>query len=571
MKRSPPDGFCSLTCKVLLPSLQIVREIVFKYLHNYKSSLKVCLILGGLFAPLLIQARPIIGVIPVHISYPSNGLNWLGQFLQDELSLQIQMNNRVSVISPDLITRWINRLKRSDQLASSFNKLDILSLTELNPNKIIKISIQKVLNQLSVTLIVKSYGETNTIKKIKTIHPWHSPKKLISALIEDLRKGDKVFSNISFFQTEYTWKGIKSFYYWRQKSVPKINSSEWKDHKDELDALIIMYPSLAARMRFYRAMLLILESSIMQPAHVPSLNSAEKDILAAMKVYPGNGSHHCLLSLVYYLRKEPLFTKQQANIAHKINPSNGLTLILYGLTIGKSPKDGVSYIRKGLKKYPFVGESSYDGWQPYHLLVRDLEPWIKVSISQKAQNYEKLLRNGMDSYNSQIWHEARRAFEDASALEPTRVEPLIFLAKLDLAEQDLKSALIRLTQLEKRFPLNEEIKLYQGYSHEKLKNYEKSESLYHEILEMKPNHHRALLRLGAVLIKLGKRYEARSFMESLTEKYPMYTVGWWNLGIVYYQLGQLKQAESAWEQSLRLEPYNNQMRIRLEQLRDELY
>ena len=88
---------------------------------------------------------------------------------------------------------------------------------------------------------------------------------------------------------------------------------------------------------------------------------------------------------------------------------------------------------------------------------------------------------------------------------------------------------------------------------------------------MKPNHHRALLRLGAVLIKLGKRYEARSFMESLTEKYPMYTVGWWNLGIVYYQLGQLKQAESAWEQSLRLEPYNNQMRIRLEQLRDELY
>mgnify|MGYP001406036594 CR=1 FL=1 len=571
MKRNPLHGSCGLIYKVLLTSLKIVKDIVIKYLHNSKSSLKYYLILGGLVAPWIIQARPIVGVIPVHISYPSNGLSWLGLFLQDELSLQIQMNDRVSVISPDSLTRWYNRLKNSDQSVTSFNELDILRLSKIKPNKLIKISVQKVLNQLSVTLIIKSYGETNSIKKIKNIHPWLTPKKLISALIDDIRKGDKVFGEISFFHSEYTWKGIKSFYDWKQKLVPKINSFAWKEHKDELDALILMYPSLSARMRFSRAMLLILESSIIHPAHVPSLNSAEKDILAAMKVYPGNASHHCLLSLLYYLRKDKLFTKQQANIANKINPGNGLALILYGLTIGKSPKDGVSHIRKGLELYPFVGEPSYEGWQPYHLLVKDLEPWIKAPMSRKAQKYEQLLSYGRESYNSQIWPEARQAFEDASALEPTLAEPLIYLAKLELAEQDLESALSQLTKLEKRFPLNEEIKLYLGYSHEKLKNYDKSESLYHEILEMKPNHHKAMLRLGAVLIKRGKRYEARSFMESLTEKYPMYTVAWWNLGIVYYQLGQLKQAEYAWEESLRLEPDNNQMRIRLEQLRDELY
>jgi cytochrome c-type biogenesis protein CcmH/NrfG len=46
-------------------------------------------------------------------------------------------------------------------------------------------------------------------------------------------------------------------------------------------------------------------------------------------------------------------------------------------------------------------------------------------------------------------------------------------------------------------------------------------------------------------------------------------VAWWNLGIVYYQLGELQLEETAWEESLRLEPDNNQIRLRIEQLREE--
>jgi hypothetical protein len=130
---------------------------------------------------------------------------------------------------------------------------------------------------------------------------------------------------------------------------------------------------MAASIRFYRAVLLIIESSVMRPAHVPSLNSAETDILAVMKVNPGNSEHHSLLSLLHYLRKEPLFAKQQANIANKINPRNGLALIIYGLTIGKTPQAGASYIKKGLQLYPFVTEPSSNGLQPYLVLVKDLE------------------------------------------------------------------------------------------------------------------------------------------------------------------------------------------------------
>ena len=120
-----------------------------------------------------------------------------------------------------------------------------------------------------------------------------------------------------------------------------------------------------------------------------------------------------------------------------------------------------------------------------------------------------------------------------------------------------------------KFPKHPEINLYLGYAHENLNHLEKAETLYRQVLHLKPEHHKALLRLGAVLIKLGKRHEARSFLESLTRKYPIYSVAWWNLGIVYYQLGELQLAETAWEESLRLEPDTSQLRLRIEQLREE--
>jgi Cytochrome c biogenesis factor len=51
----------------------------------------------------------------------------------------------------------------------------------------------------------------------------------------------------------------------------------------------------------------------------------------------------------------------------------------------------------------------------------------------------------------------------------------------------------------------------------------------------------------------------------------MYSVSWWNLGIVYLNFGEMEMAEKAWQECLRLEPENNQLRIKLERLRDEMY
>ena len=389
-------------------------------------------------------------------------------------------------------------------------------------------------------------------------------------LLSDL-EADPFFGKLTHFPQGYSWNGVRSFFQWKLKPVPSPGSEEWQKHKEELESLLLNHPLMGSSIKVCRAVMLILESSVSYPVHVPSLILAEHDILAAIKRHPGNAEHHTLLSLIHYLRRDPLYAKQQANIAEKINPGNGMAMILYGLTIGKTPQAGTSFIKQGLQTYPFVAESDSLGWQPYHVLVRDLEPWLVTSDSEKVLNYEQLMHSGKELYNDQRWNEARKFFEEASVLKPDLPEPALYLARLKLAQHELRTALLQLSKLQNRFPKDPEINLYLGYAHEQLKRHHKAEKLYRRVLHLKPKHHKALLRLGAVLIKLGKHGEARSFLESLTRKYPLYSVAWWNLGIVYLNFGEMELAESAWQECLRLEPENNQVRIRLEQLREEMY
>ena len=560
-----PRTFCSA---FLSPHL-IAKEMKNQFLRNLLHLLFIGLFFGGMLLPHVLQARQAVGFLSVDVRYPSKGLNWLELFIQEELSLQLQLADRFSVIAPDNMRRWNQRLRNAGMLASSSSDLQNSEIAQLKPNRLLQISLQKVLNQLSVTWDISSFGESKSTLKIQNTHSWVSPDKLIASLLRDLEGGDAFFSKLTHFPQGYSWEGIKRFYQLRLKQVPAPDTSAWKVHKDELELLLFSYPSLVSSIRFYRAVLLIIESSVLLPAHVPALNSAETEILAAMKQHPGSSQHHTLLSLVHYLRREPLFAKQQANIANQINPGNGVSLILYGLTVGKTPQAGTAYVSRGLKLYPFVGDPSPDGRQPYHVLVKVLEPWLMSAVSGKTPSFEQLMISGQEDYNARRWKEALQAFEDASALQPSLPEPHLFLAKLRLAQQDVESALVLLTKLRKRFPKHPDINLYLGYAHEKLKHHQKAETLYRYVLHLKPEHHKSLLRLGAVLIKLGKRREARSFLESLTRKYPMYTVGWWNLGIVYYQLGEMELAESAWEESLRIDPDNSQIRLRLAQFREE--
>ena len=553
--------------KIFFPEIVFAKKIGFQFLRKFITALFATLFLSGLLHPEIINARQSVGILSVNINYPSKGLNWLKLFLREELSLQLQLFDRFSVITPDTMYRWDQRHNEKGLLQANLSYHDSTAFTLLKPDRLLELSIQKVLSQLSVRWNIRSINEN---KSTDNNHAWATPDKLVEKLLSDL-EADPFFGKLTHFPQGYSWNGVRSFFQWKLKPVPSPGSEEWQKHKEELESLLLNHPSLGSSIKVCRAVMLILESSVSNPAHVPSLILAEHDILAAIKRHPGNAEHHTLLSLIHYLRRDPLYAKQQANIAEKINPGNGMAMILYGLTIGKTPQAGTSFIKQGLLTYPFVAEPDSLGWQPYHVLVRDLEPWLVTSDSEKVLNYEQLMHSGKELYNDQRWNEARKFFEDASVLEPHLPEPALYLARLKLAQQDVKSALLQLAKLQSRFPIDPEINLYLGYAHEQLKHHHKAEKLYRQVLHLKPKHHKALLRLGAVLIKLGKHGEARSFLESLTRKYPLYSVAWWNLGIVYLNFGEMELAESAWQECLRLEPENNQVRIRLEQLREEMY
>ena len=566
-----------LPCRIysfLIPELKfislILNSILVVVLLKLKLFFFVVISIEALFYTEIIHAKPKVGVFSVNFYYPSNGLDWLSLFIQEELSLQLQLADRFSIISPESLYRWNEHLTNYGRLDTNPDILKNSQISQLKPDKILRLSLQKVLKKLSVNWEIDAFDGSKPIK-IQKIHSWKTPDELIASLLEDLVNGDKFFSHLNHYPLNYSWNGIRSFYQWRLKPFPVINTLDWTKHKNELKKLLLSYPNLSSSIKYRRAIIRILESSLISPPHVPSLNSAEGDIVDAMKNQPGNGDHHTLLSLVHFLRREPLFAKQQANIASKINHTNGLALIIYGLTIGKTAHSGDSYIRRGLQLYPFVSESNLEGLQqPYNLLVKDLEPWLISSVSEKTTYYEELMISGKENFNARQWEASLKSFEDASTLEPGIHEPLLYIAKIMLAQNELESANSMFLKLIKKFPKNIDIVLYYGYTNEKLKNYIKAEELYRQILLWEPEHHKALLRLGTILIKLGKRAEARSFLESLTQKYPMYNVAWWNLGIVYYQIGEIELAEMAWEESLRLDPANNQVRVSLEQIREEL-
>ena len=553
--------------KIFFPEIVFAKKIDFTFLRKLLSAFFATLLLTGLMYPEIINARQSLGILSVNINYPSKGFDWLKLFLVEELSLQLQLAGPYSVIVPDTMNRWYQSQNKKGMLQANLPDHDSKVFKLLKPDRLIELSIQKVLSQLSVRWNIRGINKN---KFIVSNHAWNSPDKLVHELLSDLEE-DSFFGKLTHFPQGYSWNGVRSFFQWKLKAIPAPGSEEWKRHKEELESLLLNHPSLSASIKVCRAMMIIQESSVSRPTHFPSLILAEHDILAAKKLHPGNAEHHTLLSLIHYLRKNNLYAKQQANIAEKINPGNGMAMILYGLTIGKTPQAGTSYIKEGLKTYPFIAEPYSLGLHPYHLLVRDLEPWLLNSNSEKIVNYDQLMHSGKELYNEQRWDEARRFFEDASLLNPDLPEPSLYLARLKLVQHDLNSALLQLSKLQSRFPKHSEIILYLGYAHEKLKRHQSAEKLYRRVLNLKPEHHKALLRLGSVLIKLDKHRDARSFLESLTRKYPLYSIAWWNLGIVYLNFGEMELAESAWQECLRLEPENNQVRIRLEQLREEMY
>ncbi|MFZ9068944.1 MAG: tetratricopeptide repeat protein, partial [bacterium] len=129
-----------------------------------------------------------------------------------------------------------------------------------------------------------------------------------------------------------------------------------------------------------------------------------------------------------------------------------------------------------------------------------------------------------------------------------------------------KSIPFLMLELRDRFPKNDEVALYLGFSYEKQRDFNLAESLYRESLQLNPENPKSGLRLGTVLIKKGRYEDAKSFLESVTAKFPGYAVAWWNLGLLYRELGEMDQAKMALNTASQLDPNNLQIQSVLRSL-----
>ena len=108
------QGICSkivrLPNKIFFPEIVFAKKIEFQFLRKLLTALFAILFLTGLLHPEIINARQSVGILSVNINYPSKGLNWLKIFLREELSMQLQLADRFSVITPDTMNLWDQRL-----------------------------------------------------------------------------------------------------------------------------------------------------------------------------------------------------------------------------------------------------------------------------------------------------------------------------------------------------------------------------------------------------------------------------------------------------------------------------
>lgn len=525
----------------------------------------VSALLLALLFPVALHSRPHTAILKPLVIYPSQGDEWFGHFLQDELSQQLRFSNRFAVMSPFTARLW--------QARSGSRSPDALSalVQEAQLELLVDAKIQKVLRRVGVEWqIVQATDNTTQVTRLSKSYPLGTPDVFLAEVLKDLGSEIPAFSELSGFPRGQTWSALRAFYQWQDQDIPKRDSPEWGVFRSQLHGLVADHPSLEEQVLEQEALLDLLLAGEQNPAYVPILKKADERLQTLKVRQPGNSEISTLLSLSYYLQGETLKAKSEAVIANAKNPFEGPALLVYGLVIGRIPQEGKLFIQKGLRLYPFLADSTYGTLPPYHTLIRPLAPWLVPESSQSQSDYEERLGAAQEHFRKGELDSAQQMFEDLSISMPVLAEPQIYLARIEIRRGTPQAASGRLQRLQRRFPEDPGVVLYLGYAYEKLGHYDRAEEAYRTALNLRPDNPRALLRLSTVLIR-NKRYdEAQSFLESLTRKYPDYAVAWWNLGVLHRKQGQPKQAQQAWEQALRVDPDNERIRSALMKLSVQL-
>ncbi len=247
------------------------------------------------------------------------------------------------------------------------------------------------------------------------------------------------------------------------------------------------------------------------------LTNAEKYALKAIELHPDYLDAHCILSSIYFLRKE----------YYKCEKSTENYLRLLG-SIESDPSKALSI--------------------PYNTLNHAWLAHTRMSINHYVQGNQK---NGHQSLNNAI-HSADNVWEPYFTIGKYFMEH----NNLVMAERFLRDGL-------KSDPKNREAQYYLADTYEKSGSSDKALKLFRSILEDHEDEILAEYRIGLLLMKHNQFEKAINSFKSVINKDVKHIDALFNMAIAYEGTGNVTQAKGIYNTLTKINPNNPEVPIRL--------
>jgi len=146
-------------------------------------------------------------------------------------------------------------------------------------------------------------------------------------------------------------------------------------------------------------------------------------------------------------------------------------------------------------------------------------------------------------------------------------------------QEKFEEALVILDGLYKNNPDSEEIKNvlietlfgYGGYLNDYYtQEYEKATHTFKRIIYLSSNNYRAHYNLGIAYYNLGEMENAKNSFETALKIKPDYKYCFYNLGLIYEAIENYEEALKNYEQALKIDPNFNYARVAQSQIRQKL-
>lgn len=147
-----------------------------------------------------------------------------------------------------------------------------------------------------------------------------------------------------------------------------------------------------------------------------------------------------------------------------------------------------------------------------------LRGWRRTRSDKRERQLNALYREGLARFRSGDKTRARRLLRKALGMDGSRVEVLIALASVQLAEGEGDDSLASLQRARKLAPKDLTVVFALAETYEELGNWQEAESCYRDLLEMDKDNYRGLLGLRDLYLESQQWAEALAVQKRIVKK-----------------------------------------------------